>query len=178
MTESMSALQKIIELLTSLDADERPRVLRAAAAFFNEGAIKGVSEIDESHDSLPPRARVWMKQNSVSISDLQQVFHISGEGAEVIAPQIPGKNKKEQTYNAYVITGIAQLLLTGAASFDDKAARAVCEKSGCYDSANHSAYIRARGNEFTGSKEKGWTLTAPGLVRAAEIVKDLNKLNS
>jgi hypothetical protein len=93
---------------------------------------------------------------------------------DVIAA-LPGRNKKEQTYTAYIITGIGQLLLNGIASFDDKVARALCERSGCYDSANHSAHLRDRGNEFTGTKEKGWTLTAPGLSRGAQIIKDMNR---
>jgi hypothetical protein len=31
--------------------------------------------------------------------------------------------------------------------------------------------MSAKGNLFTGSKDKGWKLTAPGLKRGAELVK-------
>jgi hypothetical protein len=93
-------------------------------------------------------------------------------------PQLLGRNKKEQTYNAYVLVGIGQLLLTGDASFDDRAARSLCEKFGCYNSANHSTHLREKGNEFTGTKERGWTLTAPGLKRGADLIKDMHKLNA
>jgi hypothetical protein len=75
--------------------------------------------------------------------------------------------------NAYVVSGISQLLLKGEPSFTDKDARTLCERSGCYDSANHSAHLKDRGNEFSGSKDKGWTLTAPGLKRAAELLKQM-----
>jgi hypothetical protein len=180
MDVSMKALKGVIELLTSLESDERARVLRAAAAFFGESSSvlepPAEGSVGEISGDLPPRARAWMKQNSIIADQLHQVFHFSGSGVEVIAPQLPGKNKKEQTFSAYVITGLGQLLLTGDASFDDKAARALCERSGCYDRANHSAILRDRGNEFSGSKEKGWTLTAPGLKRAAEIIKEMNSL--
>jgi hypothetical protein len=125
--------------------------------------------------NTPPRAKAWMKQTSVTAEELEQVFHTSEDQTEVIAAHIPGRNKKEQTYNAYVLTGVAQLLSTGSPTFQDKTARALCESSGCYDYANHAKYLKNRGNEFTGTKDKGWTLTAPGLKRGAEIIKELNK---
>lgn len=120
---------------------------------------------------------MWMKQNAIEISELEQVFHIADGISEFIAPRLPGRNKKEQTHVAYIVTGIGQLVVTGSASFDDKLARALCESAGCYDSANHSAYLKDRGNELAGSKEKGWSLTAPGLKRGADIIKDICKLN-
>ena len=176
MDQSMKALSGVIELLNPVTQEERLRILRAAAAFFGEASLpveRASEEVSGDLHDLPPRARLWMRQNSLADEQLEQVFHFSNEGVEVIAPQMPGKNKKEQTYNAYMVMGIAQLLQSGDASFDDKSARALCERSGCYDSANHSAHLRDRGNEFTGSKEKGWTLTAPGLKRAAEIIKEM-----
>jgi hypothetical protein len=36
-------------------------------------------------------------------------------------------------------------------------------------------HIKERGNEFTGTKEKGWSLTAPGLKRGAALVKEMTK---
>lgn len=74
-----------------------------------------------------------------------------------------------------MLVGIAKLLSSGDPSFDDKSARALCETSGCYDSANHAASLRDKGNEFTGTKDKGWTLTTPGLKRGAILIKELNK---
>lgn len=177
MDDTMRAFKEAVELFAPLDKEERVRVLRALAAFFDEtpsGPKAPAEQVSIGElDGLSARARVWMKQNSLTAEQLQQVFHLSSDGVEVIAPQMPGKSKREQTYNAYVVAGIGNLLLTGVAAFDDKEARALCERSGCYDSANHSAHLRHRGNEFTGSKEKGWTLTAPGLKRAAEIIKEM-----
>ena len=109
------------------------------------------------------------------MDELQQVFHLGNGDAEVIAGDIPGKNKKEKTYSAYILIGLSKLLSTGSPAFDDKSARALCESSGCYDQANHSVHIKERGNEFTGTKDKGWTLTAPGLKRAAVLIKEMTK---
>jgi hypothetical protein len=178
----IDAMTKVVEILTPLPSEERGRVIRAAMALLGEAQsnvspvpdVETTSNGGQSATNLPPRARAWMKQYAITENELQNVFHINEDGVDVIA-NVPGKNKKEQTYNAYILTGVAQLFVTGTASFQDKPARTLCETSGCYDQANHSAHLRDRGNEFTGTKDKGWTLTAPGLKRAAEIIKELNK---
>lgn len=177
---------EIVDLLTPIDSAERTRVIQASMTLLGEtysmgrsrasmDAADGEGGDEDAPTTLPPRARTWMKQNGVSVEDLQQVFHLEDGSADVIAADLPGKNKKEKTYNAYILTGLSKLLSTGTPRFDDKAARALCVSSGCYDPANHAVHIKERGNEFTGSKEKDWTLTAPGLTRAAALVKELTK---
>lgn len=175
---SINTVAKIVEMLSPLSSEERVRIVRAAMALLGEATEAPAANIvveapTDDVSNFTPRAQIWMKQNSIISEHLEQVFHVSDGVAEVIAPHLPGKNKKEKTYSAYILAGLAQLLLTGNASFGDKEARAICEAAGCYDSANHSATLRNRGNEFTGSKEKGWTLTAPGLKRAAELIKEM-----
>jgi hypothetical protein len=177
----LDAMTKIVEILTPLPSEERVRIIRAASALLGEVQLPAGDGGGDLHadagdlNDLSPRARTWMKQNTITLNELLQVFHMTKDGAEVIAAHIPGKNRKEQTYNAYILAGIAQLLHTGNPSFQDKPARALCESSGCYDRANHSIHLKNKGNEFTGTKERGWTLTAPGLKRGAELIKELNK---
>jgi hypothetical protein len=179
-------VSEIVELLTPIESDERLRVIQASATllgenFFNNSSRAGAdsanpAETAESEAStMPSRARTWMKQNGISLEEVQQIFHLENGGAEVIAGEIPGKNKKDMTYNAYVLSGLAKFLSTGVPKFDDKAARALCVSSGCYDKANHSVTIKDRGNEFTGNKKDGWELTAPGLKRAAVLIKEMTK---
>ena len=127
----------------------------------------------EDSGDLPPHARSWVKQNGLTFDELQQVFHIDQGEVHVIASEIPGKFDKEKTYNAYVLASIAGLLSEGVASFSDKSARELCKNFGCLNAANHTAYMRAKDNKLAGSKEKGWTLTAPGLKHGATLVKDL-----
>jgi hypothetical protein len=178
-------VSEIVELLTPIDSAERIRVVQASLTLLGETLSTSprhtengrdpLGEGDDELSSLPARARTWMRQNSVTGDELEQVFHITDSSADVIAGEVPGKNKKEKTYSAYVLAGLAKFLATGEATFDDKAARALCETFGCYDQANHSSTIKDKGNEFTGTKDKGWTLTAPGLKRAAALVKELTK---
>jgi hypothetical protein len=178
----IEATTKLVELLKPLPSAERKRAIQAAMILLGEDQSRDVVAFESPEKraeetgnvgALPLRARTWMKQNDISATQLEQVFHLGKEGIEIIAA-IPGRNKKEQTYNAYILVGLSQLLLTGNAVFQDKPARALCESSGCYDVANHGAHLKNRGNEFTGTKDKGWTLTVPGLRRAAEIVKEIN----
>jgi hypothetical protein len=178
----LDAMTKVVEVLSPLSSEDRARVIRAALELLGDPQARtppplvSNEQISDGTElgALPPRAKSWMNQNGISAAELQQFFHVTDGQVEVIAA-VPGRNKKEQTYNAYVLAGLGQLLATGTAAFTDKAARTLCEVSGCYDSANHAAHIKDKGTEFTGSKDKGWTLTAPGLKRAAELVKGLQK---
>ena len=179
---AVNATTKLVDILMGLSPEERLRAIRAAMILIGEAPPSTDLQVPSDADlkrgigeptQLPARARTWMTQNGIPGDRLQQVFHIADGVVEIIA-SVPGRNRKEQTYNAYILSGAAQLLATGNPSFQDKAARALCELSGCYDNTNHATYLKDRGNEFTGSKEKGWTLTAPGLRRAAELVKELS----
>src|SRR5882672_4747126 len=174
-------VSEIFELLNPLPSEDRHRVIQASLTLLGEVASpsKPRGEVDGSgsdaggDSSISSRARIWMKQYGISVEELQQVFQLEAGSAEVIAGEIPGKNKKEKTYNAYILTGMSALLSVGSSSFDDKSARALCERFGCYDQPNHSSIIKDRGNEFTGTKDTGWNLTAPGLKRGASLVKEM-----
>jgi hypothetical protein len=112
-----------------------------------------------------------MKKYSVTEEQLGHVFH--GQNAEVIAAEAPGKNAKQKTINAYVLTGVSSLIATGEATFDDKTARAVCKSMGCMNETNHATYMKDKGNVLGGSKNAGWMLTGPGLKSGADLVKEL-----
>lgn len=181
--KNTEAVGKIVEILSPFESVDRLRVIQASLMLLGEAA-PNMSRLgpgtqdrhdgdgDSSLAGLSPRVQSWLRQSGISEEDLQQAFHFEAGVAEFIAGgMIPGANNKEKTINAFVLAGLAKFLSTGNSAFDDKAARALCEASGCYDSSNHSYYIRSKGNDFAGSKERGWTLTAPGLKRGADLVK-------
>lgn len=173
---------RIVDILEPLSPEDRRRAIAASLTLVGDGPVVPASanlvdqpEAGEAPAGLNPRALAWMKQNYISVEELEQTFHVAEGAVEVIASEIPGKNAKEKTYAAYVLTGVGQLLATGNPVFEDKAARALCRTLGCLNEANHAAYLADKGNEFTGSKATGWTLTAPGLKRGAAIIKELGK---
>lgn len=184
-TKATEILTNIVNLLEPMESGDRMRIINAALVLLGETStptrIEEGASIPEDADSerslsdLPPRARTWMRQHDVSNNELEQVFNVVDGAAEVIASHIPGKNKKEQTLNCYVLTGIAQLITTGNPNFLDNNARNLCVQSGCYDSGNHATTMKGKGSNFSGTKEKGWTLTAPGLKHAALLIKELSR---
>jgi hypothetical protein len=173
---------KIVGLLTPLKSDERQRVVQAALTLLGEaqGAAHVQAEVEDKGAKgdaieLPQRAKTWMRQNGLTFGQIQQVFHVEDGTVEVIASAVPGKSDKDKTLNAYIMKGIVELLASGTTSFDDKSARALSNSFGCYNQANHAVYMKDKGNWLIGSKDKGWTLTAPGLAQGAAIVKEMTK---
>jgi hypothetical protein len=179
MTKTLSEIVGTIVIeLTPLGSEERKRAVHAAMTLLGEEVIKALpARVEQTeHDgaeTLPSRVRTWMRQNDLSMGEIQQVFHIDNETVEIIA-EIPGKNNKEKVRNAYILTGVSNFLLTGEQRFDDTTARGLCERVGIYDSTNHAKHMKD-GNEFTGSRERGWTVTIPGLKVGANLVKGIGK---
>jgi hypothetical protein len=180
MTEASKltgVMTRIVELLSPLEADERGRIVRAALALLgepqNDVAGGGQAHEGDAAAKLPSRAITWMRQHSVSSAQLEQLFHMQSGQVEVIASDVPGNGKKGKTINAFVLQGIRGLLVSGEPAFDDKASRQLCKNLGCYDEANHAINIKAGGNLWVGSKEKGWQLTGPGLKYGADLVRQM-----
>lgn len=174
-TKTAEIVGKIVDLLHPLPSEERQKAVSASLTLLGETSVakQAPAHSNEIDGDLPSKAQIWAKQNSISDEDLQQVFHISHGSVEVIASEISGKSKKEQAFNCYLLTGIVGLLATGNSSFDDKSARALCQSSGCYDHTNHATYMKDKGNELAGNKDKGWSLTNPGLKSAAALIKQI-----
>lgn len=171
---------KLVDLLDPLSPEERQRVVAASMTLlgetvppkFNSENEKDV--VDGRGDvSASGRARTWMRQNQLTDDEIQHVFQIENGEFEVLLSDIPGRDKREKTRNAYVLTGAGNLLAQGTASFTDAAARVLCEAAGCYDPGNHTKALKDKGNLFSGSKEKGWTVTGPGLKHAATLIKTI-----
>lgn len=175
---TMSAIEGVVRILAPLQSDERQRVIQGALVILRETSGLESSSFTQNLEmgadtNLPSRARLWMKQNNLTGDQLSHVFDVSEGAATVLASGLTGKNNSEKTIKAYMLAGVAGLLSTGDPVFDDKVARSLCETLGCYDRTNHSKYMKDKGNNFIGDKDKGWKLTAPGLKSAATIVKDL-----
>lgn len=176
MTQVTDIASQVVELIAPLSSEDKKRVMRAALLLAGEDVdVKSEEGTSASDDAtgVVPKAIIWMKQNSVTMEELGEVFHIDGGTATLIA--LPGKTDKEKTLNVYLLAGIANLLTSGVATIDDKDARSICEGMGCYNSNHHSEYVDEKGNLFIGSKKDGWTLTMPGQKAAALLIKELSK---
>jgi hypothetical protein len=168
----------IYGLLEPLDSESRRKIISASLTLLGEappGDLPGGGPDDRKPDQkiegIHPKAAHWMKQNDITQAQLEEVFDIASEDSPVIISEAPGKSSRAQTHNAYVLLGLSRLLSTGDSTFDDKAARKLCEDLGCFNQANHSGYMGGIGSVVTGSKKKGWKLTAPGLRHGAALIK-------
>jgi hypothetical protein len=177
---------KMFHLLDPLTSEDRQRAMNGALAMLGEApgqsaptpvAVSGVAAAAPGPNviGLSPKGGAWMKQNGLTLDQVERVFDISNQGVDLMAAEAPGRNRKEQTRNTYVLVGLSRMLASGDANFADKDARKACEDLGCYDPANHAAYMNDRGNLLTGSKSTGWKLTSPGLKFGADLVKELTK---
>lgn len=172
----------VVKLLEPLESHDRKKIIRAALTLLDEDTSvaddksgkKATEQADDDGDtSFNAKAKLWIKKNGLTAEQLAQVFHVDGENVEIILDTAPGNNQKQQTINAYLLTGTAGLLRTGEPKFDDKTARDACRKMGCYSDTNHATYIKKPGNILSGTKESGWALTGPGQKTGAELIKGL-----
>jgi hypothetical protein len=187
-------LATIVNALTPLDSQERERIIRAALTLLGEtfmqpsiknveegsaGGVKGhrikEEEDEESTKGLSNQSKTWLKKNGISQDQLGEIFHIEQGSAEVIADNMVGGKGPQKTVNAYVLQGVSSYLVNGDPSFDDKSARDLCVKAGCYDVKNHATNLKSKSNLFTGTKDSGWKLTNPGLKHGAELIKLMTK---
>jgi hypothetical protein len=175
---------KIFNELSSLDADQRKRALRAVLALLGDDEAvlqtrssqgQGSNTSDTGNSSgFGQKGAAWIRAKNVSADQLSHFFHVENGKVDLIAAAAPGSTKTQQTINTYLLMGLKALLETGEAKFDDKAAREACQQLGCYDQTNHAAIIKnGKKNYLNGSKDSGWTLTGPGQKAGAELVKGI-----
>lgn len=177
---AVDAVRQLVDTLMPLSAEDRRRAISAATILLGDPG-EAPRPLSDSHDhagileGISPKASAWMGKNGLSRKLIDHVFSIEGGEIDVIASKMPGSSRRQQTVEAYLMCGLRSFIQTGEVTFPDKDARALCQKVGCYDSPNHSNYMRALGNRVIGSKDSGWKLTNPGLSEAAHIVKRLTE---
>jgi hypothetical protein len=179
---AVEALPELVQLLSSLTAPEREKAISAAKILLGSSAsspnstLHGQVDLDlagSAIDGVASKAASWLQKNHLTRDQLDQVFSIDDKTFDVIAAKMPGKSKRQQTVEAYIICGLKSFLQTGEPNFTDKEGRQLCQKVGCYDQPNHHNYLKAFGNRIGGSKDSGWKLTNPGLTDAAQLIKQL-----
>jgi hypothetical protein len=176
-------LTAIIMLLEPLSSAQRQRTVAAAMMFLGEAPLqKPRQEVStastnkgnndgEAVGDYSAQITKWMKQNDVSPEELDRVFHFNQDGTFDLL-HAPGKSKKDQTVNTYILTGLGKYLAANDRSFDDATARSFCEKIGCFDKSNHATYVKKQ-QEFTGDRTKGYSITNVGIKRGAALIKEV-----
>jgi len=114
-----------------------------------------------------------MDQNGIDESAISEIFHKNGAEVEIIVNDVPGDAKRGKSQNCYLLSGIRSFLESDEARFTESDAVSLCKHMGCYDSPNHAKTRAGLGNLVAGKKSSGYTLPAPGLRAAAELVKGM-----
>lgn len=169
----------IYNLLNPLESDDRQKVFSSVMTLLGESAVPKMPLASGSGKDMDPERGVsfgvkalrWMKQNGVTSEMLEEIYHAEDGHVEIIASSVPGKGKKGPSTNCYLLAGIKALLKTDEAKFQDAEAVELCKHMGCYDQANHAATRSGLGNITSGTKNTGFTLPAPGLRAAADLIK-------
>ena len=182
MTKTKSLPQAVTEIYALLEpfgSEERQKIVSSVMTLLGEDVTKtksGSKIVEEEaggYSDLGSKAKRWMKQNSVSDAAIDEIFHCEKGNVEVIAGDIPGKGKRTQTINCYLLAGIQGLLANDEAKFSEADAVDLCKSMGCHDSPNHSKTRGELGNNVAGGKSTGYTLPAPGLRAAADLIKQM-----
>lgn len=128
---------------------------------------------DQEGDGISPIAKKWMRRNGLSSADLSSHFSLGIEEIDLVAKKVPGKSKRERMLNVFLLKGIAAYLGGGAARFDHESVKQACTHYDAYDMDNFAAYLKSFAAQVSGTKEKGYALTARGLTDATELVKTM-----
>src|SRR5262249_18998560 len=126
---TMAAIEAVVRILGPLESEERQRVIHGALVILRE-PIVGQTRIDVGQSSedgaaantvgISPRARTWMRQNTLVDDQLAHVFDISDGVATVIVSDVSGRSVAEKVMKVYALAGIASLLASGEPTFSDK----------------------------------------------------------
>ncbi len=182
-------VNEFYKLLDPLDTEDRQRVITSVMALFGEVAMPSnklshgsVENHDEDGDgpdgstftaTLGKNAKRWLNQYGVTAEMLEEVFHRDNGKIAIIASKVPGESMRDKAKYCYLLAGIRFLLEKDEAKFDDAIAIEVCTHYGCYNSPNHNRTRKDLGSLATGNKKNGFTLPAPGLRAAADLIKEM-----
>jgi hypothetical protein len=173
----------LFEILEPLSVPIRAKALRSVLAMLDDEGIdisQSLSPLMELSNPKGPndgssgfaagkRVSAWLRKHKISDEELEQMF--SNDSGKIAVFAVPGTKKREQTINAYVLTAVQAFLSTDEPKFKDSDAVTLCKRMGCFDQANHAQTRTTFGNRFSGDKDAGYILTAPGLEQAAALIK-------
>jgi hypothetical protein len=173
------ALQ-IYNILVTQDSDVRQRVMQSAMTLLGETTLSAGRRSAGQKDGgggfddvkLGPKATRWIQKHAVTREMLEELYHLSDEGMDIIAGNVPGASKREMTINCYLLAGIRGLLRNDLPTLDETETIAVCKRLTAYDRNNHTSNRQAVGNKISGSRPT-FTLTGPGETAAADLIKQM-----
>jgi hypothetical protein len=180
-------MSELYSLLEPLGTEDRQRVVDSALNLLGDKPMthhkhtersetevgkEGPPGDDADWKGFPAEAKRWAKRNGITRDLFDEYFHEKDGKLSVINIPDGLAGKQKMSVACYLLLGLATYIKAGdAATFDDEAARKLCETFGAYDSPNHSRIFATMKGQLTGGKKSGWQLTKPGLDAAARLLK-------
>lgn len=175
ITEVTGAL---FSLLEPLSTEDRKRVVNAVFTLLGDsipGNVPGAPDRTKDTpatdaETFGPKARQWLSQHRLTLDKLNRVFYFQDGKVDIHLNTVAGTGKKEQTIHCYLLVGVKAYLESDSPTFSDSDAIALCKHTQAYDKNNHTTNRKALGNNVTGSRQDGFSLTGPGLKAAAGLL--------
>lgn len=175
------ALVKLIEILEPLLPEDRLRNINAALTALGDPSVAAaanpaVQEFSPAGSGgaghHPPEIAKRLQQSNIPADQADRVFAFHDDGTFGIIT-VPGKTAKGRSFNAYVLYGLGNFLVTGKYDFADAHARETCKRHGCYDDKNHATNFKTKHPAFI-AKGGDWAMTIPGIKEhGAALVKEI-----
>jgi hypothetical protein len=161
---------------TTIEPKQEPEVdaqlSRSASERANgRGAAPGEDESLEM--GLSPVALKWMKRGDISSDKIAKFFTIGVEEIDLVAKDVPGKNKAEKFRSVMLLKGVASYLGSGQPKVDHKALKEAAGHYRADPGKNVTTYIKNMGAEVSGTAATGYTLTPRGLAEAQELIRSM-----
>lgn len=123
---------------------------------------------------VPDAVKPFLTANAITTEILEQVFHPTGPGAQLLASSIPGNGKAKKLVSLSLLLCVKQALESGSFTCTLKELRELAVHYDCYDSANFSTILKSNKNYYN-PREKGadLELSGPGRKKAGEIIKSI-----
>src|SRR4051794_9006823 len=97
----------VFKLLKPLESADRKKVIRAVMTLL--GDETGIADEkrkkvedgagDGEEITLNGKVKAWMSRNGLKADQLSHVFHMDGDGVDIMVDTVPGKNQKSQAIN-------------------------------------------------------------------------------
>jgi hypothetical protein len=123
---------------------------------------------------VPDPIKPFLTANAITTDILEKVFHPAGQGAQLLAAQIPGAGKASKLINLSLLLCVKQALESGSFTCTLKDLREMAVHYDCYDSPNFSTNLKSYKNYYKPrNKGEDLELSGPGLKKAGELIKEI-----
>ena len=122
--------------------------------------------------AVPDAVKPFLTAQGITTGTLEQAFHPTGPGAQLLVSEIAGTGKAGKMINLAILLCVRQALETGTFTCTLKELREMAVHYNAYDSTNFSANLKSNKNYFK-PREKGGDLelSGPGLKKAGDLIK-------